>query len=285
VTDEPNQSDKRPDDQPRKPDPDEEYALAPDNAPASRKDDRPLKSIGSLMDGVDEDAASDEKAAAGLSSRSGDRQESVSKFDPRTGKRKPGVLTEGPPADNRLKSEDGPLVAVGKLGWKAPAIVATTLFVVSIILAIIYSGPGVAWWKALGNQLLHTPINIALGFIALFVLSRLTERPLGYWKGAIARIAVAVVAFQCVTHLQLGFGGEKIVLWIAAAALYFGLIWVMTRAAVRETFVMAMIHLGLVGLVASLFWLAPRVTPEAKPSQEVAQPAQRVDQARPPTKP
>ncbi len=279
MTDEPRHPDKRPDDQPGKPDPDDGYGLAPED-PAPKRD-RPLKSIDSLMDGIDEDAAADEKAAARSEGGGG----GVSKFDPRTGKRKPKVLTEDAPPENRLRSEDGPLVAMGKLGWKAPAIVASTLFVVSIILAIVYSSPGVAWWRALGNQLLHTPINIALGFVALFVLARLTERPLGYWKGAIARIAVAVVAFQCVNHLQLGFGGEKVVLWLAGAALYFGLIWAMTRAAVRETFVMAMIHLGLVGLVAALFWLAPRLAPKAEPSQEVAQPARRVDQVSPPSTP
>ncbi len=234
------------------------------------------------MEGIDEDAASDERAAARSEGAGG---AGVSKFDPRTGKRKPKVLTEEPPSENRLKSDDGPLVAMGKLGWKAPAIIAATLFVVSIVLSIVYANPNVAWWRALANLLLHTPINIALGFVALFVLSRLTERPLGYWRGAIARIAVAVIAFQCVNHLQLGFGGEKIVLWLAAAALYFGLIWAMTRAAVRETFVMAMIHLGLVGLVAALLWLAPRVAPKAEPSQEVAQPAKQVDQVSPPTKP
>ena len=72
--------------------PRDEYDLAPEESSAPRKDERPLKSIGSLMEGIDEDAASDEKAAARSASDS--RSGGVSKFDHHTGKRKPRVLTE-----------------------------------------------------------------------------------------------------------------------------------------------------------------------------------------------
>jgi hypothetical protein len=281
VTDEPNHPDKRPDEQPRKPDPDEEYSLAPDD-PAPRKDDRPLKSIDSLMEGIDEDAASDEKAAARSDSHGGGG--GVSKFDPRTGKRKPKVLTDESPSENRLKSEDGPLVAMGKLGWKAPAIVAITLFVVNMVLAIT-NAPSREGLRAAGYELLNIPINIGLGFVALFVLSRLVERPLGYWRGALARIAMAVIAFHAIWNLGLDFGGARIVEWFAGAAIYFAIIWTTTRAALREVFVMASIHFGLWAFVLFLFWLAPRLAPKAEPSQELAQPARQVDQVSPPRNP
>jgi hypothetical protein len=285
VTDEHNHPDKRPDDLPRKPDPDEEYSLAPDE-PAPRKDDRPLRSIDSLMEGIDEDAASDEKAAARSESRhtGGGSGGGVSKFDPRTGKRKPNVLTEEAPAGNRLKSEDGPLVAVGKLGWKAPAIVAATLFVVNLALAVT-NAPSREGLRAAGYELLNIPINIGLGFVALFTLSRLVERPLGYWRGGLARIAMAVVAFHTMWNLGLDFGGAPIVEWLAGAAIYFAILWATTRAALREVFVMASIHFGLWAFVLFLFWLAPRLAPKAEPSQEVAQPARQVDQVSPPRTP
>lgn len=267
---------------PRQPDerPDDQYSLAPEDEPGPpKKDDRPLKSIDSLMEGIDEDAASDEKAAARSAGSAGGG--GVSKFDPHTGKRKPKVLTDDAPDENRLKSDDGPLVAMGKLGWKAPAIVACTLFVVTIVLAVINAPRGEAL-RAVGYELLHIPINIALGLVALFVLSRLAERPLGYWRGGIARIAAAVVAFHAMMNLGLDFGGALLVQWLLGAALYFGMLWASTRAALREVFVMAGVHFGLWALVLFLFWLAPRVAPKAEPTQEVAQPARQIDQASPP---
>ncbi len=268
-------------DAPRQPDerPDDEYDLAPEES-GPKKDERPLKSIGSLMEGIDEDAASDEKAARSTGGESGGG--SGSKFDLRTGKRKPKVLTEDNAlTENRLKSDDGPLVAMGKLGWKAPAIVACTLFVVTMVLAVINAQRGETL-RAVGYELLYIPINIGLGFIALFVVSRLTERPLGYWRGGLARIAMAVVAFHTMMNLGLDFGGALLVQWLAGAAIYFAILWATTRAAVREVFVLAGIHFGLWALVVFLFWLAPRVTPQAEPAQDVAQPAKRVDEVSPP---
>lgn len=267
---------------PRQPDqrPEDEYSLAPEDA-APAKDERPLKSIDSLMAGIDEDAASDEKAAA-RSGGDAQTERAPSKFDPHTGKRKPRVLTEDAPDENRLKSDDGPLVAVGKLGWKAPAIVACTLFVVTIVLAVINAPRGEAL-RAVGYELLHIPINIALGLVALFALSRLAERPLGYWRGGVARIAAAVVAFHAMMNLGLDFGGALLVQWILGAALYFGMLWATTRAALREVFVMAGVHFALWALVLFLFWLAPRVAPKPEPAQEVAQPARQIDQASPPS--
>lgn len=272
---------------PRQPDqrPEDDYSLAPEDEPATppKQGDRPLKSIDSLMEGIDEDAASDEKAAAGIPSHdSGRSRGGSSQFDPHTGKRKPKVLTDDAPDENRLKSDDGPLVAVGKLGWKAPAIVACTLFVVTIVLAVINAPRGEAL-RAVGYELLHIPINIALGFVALFALSRLAERPLGYWRGGIARIAAAVVAFHAMMNLGLDFGGALLVQWLFGAALYFGMLWATTRAALREVFVMAGIHFALWALVLFLFWLAPRVAPKAQPTQDVAQPARQIDQASPPS--
>lgn len=283
MSDTPRHPDEQPDAKPAdapapdaRPARDEGYDLAPEESPR-RKDERPLKSIGSLMQGIDEDAAADEKAAA----RTGDdaRAASSPKFDPRTGRRRPRVLTDES-GENGLKSDDGPLVAVGKLGWKGPAIVACTLFIVNVVLAVVGAPKGEVW-REVGYELLHTPIDIALGFVALFVLSRLAERPLGFWKGAVARIAVAVVAFHAMMNLDLEFGGALIVQWVAGAALYFAALWTMTRAALRETFVMAVVHFGLWALVLFLFWLAPLVAPKAEPSQEVARPARQVDQVSP----
>lgn len=280
MSDAPRQPDERPDEPASK----DEYDLAPEEI-APRKDERPLRSIGSLMEGIDEDAAADEKAAARSAGDS--RSGGVSKFDHHTGKRKPKVLTEEDNAlkENRLKSDDGPLVAMGKLGWKAPAIVAATLLVVTMVLAVTNAARGEAL-RAAGHELLYIPINIGLGFVALFVLSRLAERPLGYWRGGLARIAMAVVAFHTMMNLGLDFGGALLVQWLAGAAIYFGILWATTRAAVREVFVMAGIHFGLWALVVFLFWLAPRVAPKAEPSQGVAPtatPARQVDQASPPS--
>ncbi|MGP1310495.1 MAG: hypothetical protein ACTS27_09890, partial [Phycisphaerales bacterium] len=186
MSETPRQPDERPDER-------DEYSLAPEPPESKPPDSRPrpdegksLKSIGSLMHGIDEDAASDEKAAARSAGA-----EKPSKFDPRTGKRKPKVLTDDSGDENRLKSDDGPVVAVGKLGWKAPAIVAVTLFVVNVVLAVVGAEQGETW-RVVGYEFLHTPLDIGLGVLALFALSRIAERPLGFWKGGLARVAAAV---------------------------------------------------------------------------------------------
>lgn len=265
---------------PRKPDePQDEYSLAPESSPSPPDPPSSLGSIGSLMEGIDEDAASDEKAMLRSVTREG-----VASFDPQTGRRRPNVLTGDDPTENTLKSDDGPVVAVGKLGWKAPAIVAGTLFVVTLVLAVVSAERGEAW-RAVGHELLHIPINVGLGMLAVFALSRLAERPLGYWRGALARMAMAVVAFHALMNLDLNFGGAPLVQWLGGAAVYFGALWATTRMAVRETFVAAGVHFGLWAVVQFLFWVAPMVSPKAEPAPEVAQPARRVDQVSPPARP
>jgi len=273
---------------PREPDerdpvtpPEGDYALAPENPPAPASKERPLRSIGSLMEGIDEDAAADEKAARGVPTPAAP---TISSYDPRTGRRRPKVLTDPTTDENRLRSDEGPVVAEGKLGWRAPAIIAATLFVVSIILAVVGAPKGEVW-RLVGRELLHTPIDVALGVVALFVLARLAERPLGYWKGGVARVAAAVAAFHAVMNLDLDFGGALVLQWLAGALLYLGMLWAMTRAAVREVFVMGCVHFGLWAVVLFLFWLAPRLEPQPSAEQPVARPAGSVDTASPPARP
>lgn len=274
-------------DTPRKPDEpapaqprsDDEYTLAPDESP--RQPDRPLKTIGSLTEGIDVDAASDEKAV--LRSATSDTH---SRYDHSTGKRKPRVLTDPDTGANALRSDDGPIVALGKLGWKAPLLVGATLFIVAVVLAATNATPG-GLWRAVGYQFLHIPINTALGFAALIALKVLTERPLGYWKGALARLFVAVCAFHAVMALTLDFALAGAVLWLSGALIYGAIVWFSTRTSVKEAFVLSLSHLILWAFVQLLFWVAPMVhlparDPDATPAPERAQPAPHIDSASPP---
>lgn len=277
------------DDTPRKPDVpaptpprrDDEYSLAPDDERPPKQPDRPLKTIGSLTEGVDVDAASDEKAV--LRSATSDTH---SRYDHSTGKRKPRVLTDPDTGANSLRSDEGPIVALGKLGWKAPLLVGSTLFIVAIVLAAT-NAPRGDLWPAIGYQLLHIPINTALGFAALIALKVLTERHLGYWKGALARLFVAVCAFHAVMALTLDFALSGAVLWLSGALLYGAIVWFSTRTSVKEAFVLSLSHLILWGLVQFLFWIAPMVNlptrdPDATPTPERVEPAPQLDSASPP---
>ena len=275
-------------DAPRKPDEpaparhgsDDEYTLAPDDERPPKQPDRPLKTIGSLTEGIDVDAASDEKAVLRSATR-----DTHAKYDPVTGRRRPRVLTDPDTGANALRSDEGPIVAMGKLGWKAPLLVGVTLFIVAIVLAAT-NAPSGGLWRAVGYQLLHIPINTALGFAALIVLKILTERPLGYWKGALARLFAAVCAFHAVMALTLDFALSGAALWVSGALLYGGIVWLSMRASVKEAFVLSLTHLGLWALVQLLFWIAPMVNlpardPDALPAPERVQPATEIDRVSP----
>lgn len=269
---------------PADPDPrpprDDEYSLAPGDDAPPRQPDRPLKTIGALTEGIDVDAASDEKAVLRSATR-----DTHAKYDPVTGRRKPRILTDPDTGANTLRSDEGPIVAMGKLGWKAPAIVAATLFIVAVVLAAT-NAPRGDLWPAIGYQLLHIPINTALGLAALLILKLLTDRPLGYWRGGIARIAAAVCAFHAVMALSLDFALAGAALWLAGALIYALILRCTLRASVKETFVLAFSHFLLWGLVQLLFWIAPMVNlpardPDATPPPRQAEPAEPIDRVSP----
>ncbi len=153
-------------------------------------------------------------------------------------------------------------VRAGRGGWKAPAIVALTLFVVAAVLSGMQAthrpfGHGVATF-------LFAPVFVGLGVAAVWLTALLMEERFGRFEHAAGRMMLAVAVVEFAWHaswnLELANSLKFLIGAVAGLGLYFLIVWWTFSLTRTVATMVSMLHLAFwaafMGLLKLNAWLA-----------------------------
>lgn len=142
-------------------------------------------------------------------------------------------------------------VQPGRLKPKALLILGGLFTVGSIVAAIVLVGrdlPTLTRISIAALALYQIALNTITGVAAVAIVGWLHKQPLGRLELAAARMFAAFACFICVSQLQFRIGYSWInsgLPFLAAVAVYFGVLMILFRKDRKTTATIAVVHLGL----------------------------------------
>lgn len=161
-----------------------------------------------------------------------------------------------PPAEVAGPIDDRPIFV--KAGWDDPKIMAGFgggLTLAAVIAASITAPEGARWWLWSLLTLYGTALQTGTGIVAVILTAVFTERAVGRYPQAAARMLVAVAAFQLAFHINILSQGktEEILL---ASLCYVGVVAATFRLKRDPLIIVCGCHFGLWLLTWIGMWLS-----------------------------
>lgn len=162
-----------------------------------------------------------------------------------------------------------PLVPEKLNRWRQVAAVGCGFLVLAFIFAwrmtVKKQGDSFAGFAAGVIAVYTAVLHGGLALAALWLQSKLEQRPLGNWREGLARLFAALCVFQCVVHLPFEVGPvwlTKAILAIAACAAFLGVMMMLFRWPIRRAVMVGGIQILIYVAMSVHIWLGKMIEPK-----------------------